>query len=85
DIPLGGTVAVIGAGAVGQCAMRSAYILGAATVFAVDPVAARRARATAAGARAIEAPAAQTILEATGGLGVDAVIDAVGSDTSLDD
>ncbi|PRC52596.1 dehydrogenase, partial [Mycobacterium sp. ITM-2017-0098] len=61
DIPLGGTVAVIGAGAVGQFAMRSAYILGAATVFAVDPVAARRDRATAAGARAIEAPAAQTI------------------------
>lgn len=85
DFPLGGTVAVIGAGAVGQCAIRSAYILGAATVFAVDPVAARRDRAAAVGAHVTEAPAAQTILEATGGLGADAVIDAVGSDTSLDD
>lgn len=85
DIPVGGTVAVIGAGAVGQCALRSAYALGAATVFAVDPVAARRDRAAAAGARAVPAPAAAAILEATGGLGVDSVIDAVGTDTSLDD
>ena len=38
DIPIGGTVAVIGAGAVGQCAIRSAFLLGAATIFAVDPV-----------------------------------------------
>lgn len=85
DIPVGGTVAVIGAGAVGQCAMRSAYVLGAATVFIVDPVAARRDRAAEAGARPVAAPAAQAILEATGGLGADAVIDAVGTDTSLDD
>jgi len=85
DIPVGGTVAVIGAGAVGQCALRSAYTLGAATVFAVDPVAARRDRAATAGARTADSPAAQAILEATDGLGVDAVIDAVGSDTSLDD
>jgi alcohol dehydrogenase len=85
DIPLGGSVAVIGAGAVGQCAVRSAYTLGAATVFVVDPVAARRDRAVAVGARGADAPAAQTILEATDGLGADAVIDAVGSDSSLDD
>ncbi|MCV7072652.1 alcohol dehydrogenase catalytic domain-containing protein, partial [Mycobacterium rufum] len=44
DIPLGGTVAIIGAGAVGQCALRSALLLGAATVLVVDPVAARRDR-----------------------------------------
>jgi len=85
DIPLGGTVAVIGAGAVGQCALRSAYVLGAARVFAVDPVAGRRDRATAAGALALDSPAAQAVMEATDGLGADAVIDAVGSDTSLDD
>ncbi|MDG4664446.1 alcohol dehydrogenase catalytic domain-containing protein [Mycobacterium sp. 236(2023)] len=85
DIPMGGTVVVIGAGAVGQCAIRSAFTLGAARVFAVDPVEARRARATAVGAQALETPAAQAVLEATGGLGADAVIDAVGTDTSLDD
>ena len=85
DIPIGGTVAVIGAGAVGQCALRSAYLLGAAEVFAVDPVPGRRDRAAAAGARPFDSPAAQAVLEATDGLGADAVIDAVGSDTSLDD
>ena len=53
DIPLGGTVAVIGAGAVGQCALRSALRLGAATVFVVDPVADRRDRAAAVGAGAV--------------------------------
>nr|MDT0524279.1 alcohol dehydrogenase catalytic domain-containing protein [Streptomyces sp. DSM 41633] len=38
DIPVGGSVAVIGLGAVGMCALRSAITLGAAKVFAVDPV-----------------------------------------------
>ncbi|MFB1296470.1 alcohol dehydrogenase catalytic domain-containing protein [Mycobacterium sp. pW049] len=85
DIPVGGTVVVIGAGAVGQCAIRSAFVLGAATVFAVDPVEARRMRAAAVGARVVEAPASQTILDATAGLGADSVIDAVGTDASLDD
>jgi threonine dehydrogenase-like Zn-dependent dehydrogenase len=37
DIRLAGTVAVIGLGAVGLCAMRSAFVRGAATVFGVDP------------------------------------------------
>jgi len=85
DIPVGGTAVVIGLGAVGLCALRSALFLGAAKVFAVDPVAARRDRAAALGAVAIPAPAAQTVMEATGGIGADSVIDAVGNDTSLDD
>lgn len=85
DIPVGGTVAVIGAGAVGQCAVRSAFALGAATVFVVDPVVGRTERAAAAGATPMGAPAAQAILEATGGLGADSVIDAVGTDSSVDD
>ncbi|MEW5808797.1 MAG: alcohol dehydrogenase catalytic domain-containing protein [Actinomycetota bacterium] len=85
DIPIGGTVAVIGAGAVGQCAVRSALFLGAATVFAIDPVESRRDRAALAGAIPAPAPAAATVLEATNGLGADAVIDAVATDASLDD
>jgi alcohol dehydrogenase len=85
DIPIGGTVAVIGLGAVGMCALRSALTLGAATVYAVDPVAARRDRAHAWGAVPVNPPAAGTVREATGGLGVDAVIDAVGTDTSIND
>ena len=85
DIPVGGTAVVIGLGAVGLCALRSALFLGAAKVFAVDPVAARRDRAAALGAIAIPAPAMQAVMEATGGIGADSVIDAVGNDTSLDD
>ncbi|TRW81194.1 zinc-binding dehydrogenase [Mycolicibacterium sp. 018/SC-01/001] len=85
DIPVGGTVAVIGAGPVGQCAARSALLLGAATVFVIDPVEHRRDHAAAAGATPAPPPAAATVLEATSGLGADAVIDAVGTDTTLDD
>ena len=50
DIPPGGTVAVLGLGAVGLCAVRSALLLGASQVFAVDPVAGRRALAADSGA-----------------------------------
>ncbi len=39
DIPAGGTVVVLGLGAVGLCAVRSALALGAGRVLAVDPVA----------------------------------------------
>ena len=85
DIPIGGTVAVIGAGAVGQCALRSSYALGAARVFVVDPVAWRRRQATVAGGHAVAAPGAHAVLEATDGLGAHCVIDAVGTDASLDD
>jgi threonine dehydrogenase-like Zn-dependent dehydrogenase len=85
DIPIGGTVAVIGLGAVGMCALRSALTLGAARVFAVDPVAARRQRAESWGAIGVTPPTAHPIREATAGLGADAVIDAVGSDASIND
>ncbi|MCF6386693.1 alcohol dehydrogenase catalytic domain-containing protein [Mycobacterium sp. MBM] len=85
DIPLGGSVGIVGLGAVGMCALRSAMPLGAATVYAVDPVQSRRDRAQAAGAVPVAPPGAQSIREATGGLGVDAVIDAVGTDTSIND
>ncbi|MCX2931877.1 alcohol dehydrogenase catalytic domain-containing protein [Mycobacterium sp. CVI_P3] len=85
DIPVGGTAVVIGLGAVGLCALRSALFLGAARVFAVDPVAARRDRAERMGGTPLPAPALQAVMDATGGIGADSVIDAVGNDTSLDD
>ncbi|MHA3024355.1 alcohol dehydrogenase catalytic domain-containing protein [Mycobacterium sp. BMJ-28] len=85
DIPIGGTVAVIGLGAVGMCALLSAFTLGAATVFAVDPVPARRERAASRGAVPIAPPAGQPVRELTNGLGADSVIDAVGTDTSIND
>ena len=85
DIPPGGTVVVLGLGAVGLCAVRSAIALGAGTVFAVDPVAGRRDRAALSGAVPLEPPALQTVLEATKGRGAAAVIDAVGNDTTMTD
>ncbi len=82
---LGGTVAVFGLGAVGLCALRSAFFLGAATVFGVDRVEGRLQRAAQWGATPITVPAAEAILAATGGRGVDAVIDAVATDASISD
>jgi len=84
DVPPGGTVAVIGLGAVGLCAVRSALTLGAARVLAVDPVAGRRDRAVESGAEAMEGPTVEALLEATDGRGPDAVIDAVAKDVTLD-
>jgi threonine dehydrogenase-like Zn-dependent dehydrogenase len=85
DIPPGGTVVVLGLGAVGLCAVRAALLQGAGRVLAVDPVAGRRARAVASGAVALDGPTVEAVLEATGGLGADAVIDAVATDSSLAD
>lgn len=75
DISFGSAVAVIGLGAVGLCALRSAFIHGAATVFAVDRVKGRLQRAATWGATPIPSPAAETILAATRGRGADSVID----------
>jgi threonine dehydrogenase-like Zn-dependent dehydrogenase len=81
----GGTVVVLGLGAVGLCAVRSALLLGAGRVLAVDPVAGRRDRAAASGAIPIESDdVAAAVLELTTGRGADAVIDAVAKDASLD-
>lgn len=85
DIPFGGTVAVIGLGAVGLCSLRSAFFQGAATVFAVDQVDGRLDRAAKWGATPIKVPAVHAILDATNGRGADAVIDAVATDASLTD
>jgi 2-desacetyl-2-hydroxyethyl bacteriochlorophyllide A dehydrogenase len=86
DIPPGGTVVVLGLGAVGLCAVRSAIALGAGQVLAVDPVVGRRARAVASGATAVvDGPTAEVVMEATKGRGADAVIDCVANDASMTD
>ncbi|MFN8040936.1 MAG: alcohol dehydrogenase catalytic domain-containing protein [Acidimicrobiales bacterium] len=84
DIEPGATVVVLGAGAVGLCAIRSALVLGAARVLVVDPVAGRRARAEASGATSIEGTTVDAVLEATDGRGAPSVIDTVATDTTLD-
>lgn len=85
DLPVGGTAVVIGLGAVGLCAVRCALFHGAAAVLAVDPVAQRRDRAAAMGATPVAPSATEAAMAHTGGRGADAVIDAVGSDTSMTD
>jgi 2-desacetyl-2-hydroxyethyl bacteriochlorophyllide A dehydrogenase len=85
DVSPGDTVLVIGLGAVGLCAVRSALALGAERVLVADPVEGRRARAVSSGAIALEGPTAEAVLEATAGRGVDVVIDAVARDATLDD
>ena len=84
DFRPGDTVAVIGLGAVGLCAVRSAFALGAGEVLAFDPVAGRRDRAAASGATCADGPIADAVLAATAGRGAAAVIDAVAIDETLD-
>jgi threonine dehydrogenase-like Zn-dependent dehydrogenase len=85
DVAPGSTVLVIGLGAVGLCAVRSAVALGAERVLVADPVEGRRTRAVESGGIALEGPTAEAVLAATGGRGVDSVIDAVARDATLDD
>lgn len=85
DIAPGGTVVVLGLGAVGLCAVRSAFALGAGRVLAVDPVEGRRALAADSGATPLVGPTVDAVMEATAGRGADAVIDAVALDATLDD
>lgn len=79
----GDTVAVFGAGVVGQMAIISAQRQGAARVLVVDGIETRLAAALEQNAEVIdfnrEDPIA-TIKHLTGGAGVDRVIDAVGID-----
>jgi 2-desacetyl-2-hydroxyethyl bacteriochlorophyllide A dehydrogenase len=83
DVLPGETVVVLGLGAVGQCAVRSAVARGA-RVLAHDPVAGRLALAERAGATALPADVVPAVLEATGGRGAAAVVDCVGHDATMD-
>jgi len=73
---------VWGAGPVGQFAIKSAFLLGAERVIAIDRIPARlRLAATASGAETInfdEEPVLQRLKQMTGGRGPDGCIDAVG-------
>jgi threonine dehydrogenase-like Zn-dependent dehydrogenase len=83
EIRTGDTVAVFGAGPVGQLAILSAYLQGAGRVIAVDRHADRLALARAQHAEIIDFDSenpVEAIQELTGGIGVDRVVDAVGID-----
>ena len=77
----GDVVAVWGCGPVGQFAIRSAWLLGAEKVIAIDRVPARLSMAAATGADVIDFSAehvTERLTEMTGGRGPDACIDCVG-------
>ena len=84
----GATVAVVGDGAVGLSGVLAAARLGAGRIFALSRYPERQAIATSFGATDIVAErgddAVETVLEATEGTGVDAVLAGVGLNESMD-
>ncbi|GAB4377310.1 MAG: zinc-dependent alcohol dehydrogenase [Elainellaceae cyanobacterium] len=81
DIQQGDVVAVWGCGPVGQFAIRSAFMLGAERVIAIDRIPERLRMAEASGAETVnyeEVDPGEAVKEMTGGRGPDACIDAVG-------
>ncbi|CAL9650285.1 alcohol dehydrogenase catalytic domain-containing protein [Streptomyces levis] len=80
----GETVLVVGLGPVGLMAAQSAFAMGAARVLGVDLVAERRAFAAGLGVEPVEGDDARAaIRDMTAGRGPDAVVEAVGSDATI--
>jgi threonine dehydrogenase-like Zn-dependent dehydrogenase len=82
DIEKGDTVAIWGCGPVGQFAIRSAFMLGAERVIAIDRLSYRLRMAEQGGADTINYElvddVVETLKDMTGGIGPDRCIDAVG-------
>jgi 2-desacetyl-2-hydroxyethyl bacteriochlorophyllide A dehydrogenase len=82
----GDSVAILGLGPVGLCAVQAALAGGAVQVFAIDTVEERLAMAAGFGATTLhltEDDPKKAIRAATGGLGVDIAVDAVGNPEPL--
>jgi alcohol dehydrogenase len=87
EVRPGDSVAVLGLGPVGLCAVQVAKAAGAAQVIAVDSVEERLAVADSFGATAvhlIEGDVRSAAKDATEGRGVDVCVDAVGHPDALD-
>ncbi len=83
----GDSVAVLGLGPVGLCAVQAARAAGAARVLAIDSVADRLELARSFGAQPVhltDEDPRSAVREATDGRGVDAAIDAVGHPDALE-
>jgi len=81
DIKPGDTIAIWGCGPVGQFSIRSAFLLGAERVIAIDGIPERLLMAEEGGAETInyeEQNVYEALMEMTGGRGPDACIDDVG-------
>lgn len=85
DIKPGSSVAIIGLGPIGLMAVEAAFVMGAHVVYAIDPIAERRALAAETGAIALHPQdALETIREATHGKKLECVVEVVGSDATVD-
>ena len=85
DIKPGSSVAVIGLGPIGLMAVDSAFVMGAHVVYAIDPIAERRAMAEASGAIALHPDEAlERIKQDTHGNKLDCVVEVVGSEATVD-
>ncbi len=83
EITPGDTVAIFGCGPVGQFAIKSAQLLGAGRIFAIDTIPSRLQMAKNLGAEIIDfnlEDPVEVLQSMTGGVGVDRAIDAVGVD-----
>lgn len=85
NIEAGDRVVVVGCGPVGLFSIQCAYILGASLVLAIDPEPLRQAAAQQMGAQVLnyESDLVEQVHAFTSGRGADAVLEAVGSETSL--
>jgi 2-desacetyl-2-hydroxyethyl bacteriochlorophyllide A dehydrogenase len=83
SIEYGATVAVIGLGVVGNLALQHARLAGAATTIGIDLDTKRCEYATRVGAKHVVAEsgeaAAEAVMELTGGIGADVVVEASGA------
>jgi threonine dehydrogenase-like Zn-dependent dehydrogenase len=85
DVCAGRSVTVIGLGPIGLMTVEMAMLMGASAVYAVDPIADRRARATTLGAIALSPNnLRETLSDMTSGRMIDSVIEAVGSTATID-
>jgi threonine dehydrogenase-like Zn-dependent dehydrogenase len=87
DVRPGSTVVVVGDGAVGLCGVLAASQLGAERVIAMSRHADRQALARAFGATDVVAQrgdeGVEQVMEMTGGVGADAVLECVGTEDSV--
>jgi isopropanol dehydrogenase (NADP+) len=87
NVPIGGTVAVFAEGPVGLMATAGAKLRGAGLIIGVEAVPKRQELARQYGADVIvdftKEDAVARILDLTGGIGVDAAIEALGADSTF--
>ena len=87
DIPMGGTVAIFAQGPVGLMATAGCRLQGAGLIIAVESIPKRQELARYYGADLVvdytQRDPVEAILEATDGKGVDAAIEALGTDTTF--